>query len=101
MYGAFNEQSVLCRLSGKRSWQTHASRRGSFWYYGHDADVDATDIPEDVVEKLPVSTCWAEVAASMRGKIPFADWFHLYGYRRSIIDPAFIEEYLHACGIRG
>ena len=69
---------------------THAQKGlPAFGIYGHDVqDADATDIPEDVVEKLlRFRTCCGSCCQHER-KILSADWFHLYGYRRSIIDPA-------------
>ena len=75
---------------------THAQKGlPAFGIYGHDVQ-DATDttIPEDVKEKLLRFGRAAVAAASMRGKSYLQIGSICMGIGGSIIDPAFIEEYL-------
>ncbi|GFI46848.1 L-fucose isomerase [Lachnospiraceae bacterium] len=75
---------------------THAQKGlPAFGIYGHDVqDADNQEIPEDVKEKLLRFGRSAVAVATMRGK----SWLQLgsicMGIGGSIIDPAFIEEYL-------
>ena len=75
---------------------THAQKGlPAFGIYGHDVqDADNQEIPEDVKEKLLRCGRSAVAVATMRGK----SWLQLgsicMGIGGSIIDPAFIEEYL-------
>ncbi len=67
----------------------------AFGIYGRDVqEADATEIPEDVKEKLLRFGRAAVAAATMRGK----SWLQIgsvtMGIAGSIIDPNFIEEYL-------
>ena len=75
---------------------THAQKGlPAFGIYGHDVqDVDATEIPEDVKEKLLRFGRAAVAAASMRGKSYLQIGSICMGIGGSIIDSAFIEEYL-------
>lgn len=75
---------------------THAQKGlPAFGIYGHDVqDADATDIPEDVKEKLLRFGRAAVATASMRGKSYLQIGSICMGIGGSIIDPAFIEEYL-------
>ncbi len=75
---------------------THAQKGlPAFGIYGHDVqNADATDIPEDVVEKLLRFGRAAVAAATMRGKSYLQIGSICMGIGGSIIDPAFIEEYL-------
>ena len=75
---------------------THAQKGiPAFGIYGHDVqDVDATEIPEDVKEKLLRFGRAAVAAASMRGKSYLQIGYICMGIGGSIIDSAFIEEYL-------
>ena len=67
----------------------------AFGIYGHDVcDADDTSIPEDVQEKLLRFGRAAVAAASMRGKSYLQIGSICMGIAGSIIDPAFIEEYL-------
>lgn len=75
---------------------THAQKGlPAFGIYGHEVqDADDTSIPEDVKEKL-LRFCRAAVAAAtMRGKSYLQIGSVTMGIGGSIIDPAFIEEYL-------
>ena len=67
----------------------------AFGIYGHDVQ-DATDtsIPDDVQEKLLRFGRAAVAAATMRGKSYLQIGSICMGIGGSIIDPAFIEEYL-------
>lgn len=75
---------------------THAQKGlPAFGIYGHEVqEADDTSIPEDVKEKLLRFGRAAVAAATMRGK----SWLQIgsvtMGIGGSIIDPAFIEEYL-------
>ncbi|MGN0230534.1 MAG: L-fucose isomerase [Muribaculaceae bacterium] len=75
---------------------THAQKgRPAFGIYGRDVqEADEKEIPEDVKVKLLRFGRAAVAAASMRGK----SWLQIgsicMGIGGSIIDPAFIEEYL-------
>ena len=75
---------------------THAQKgRPAFGIYGRDVqEADQKEIPEDVKEKLLRFGRAAVAAATMRGK----SWLQIgsicMGIGGSIIDPAFIEEYL-------
>lgn len=75
---------------------THAQKGlPAFGIYGHDVrDADDASIPDDVREKLIRFGRAAVAAATMRGK----SWLQIgsitMGIGGSIIDPAFIEEYL-------
>jgi len=67
----------------------------AFGIYGHDVcDADDTSIPADVQEKLLRFGRAAVAAASMRGKSYLQIGSICMGIAGSIIDPAFIEEYL-------
>ncbi|MBD5454846.1 MAG: L-fucose isomerase [Lachnospiraceae bacterium] len=75
---------------------TH-SQKGlpAFGIYGHEVqDADDTSIPEDVKEKLLRFGRAAVAAATMRGKSYLQIGSVTMGIGGSIIDPAFIEEYL-------
>ncbi len=75
---------------------THAQKGlPAFGIYGHDVcDADDTSIPEDVKEKLLRFGRAAVAAATMRGKSYLQIGSICMGIGGSIIDPAFIEEYL-------
>ena len=75
---------------------THAQKGlPAFGIYGHDVQAaDATDIPDDVREKLLRFGCAAVAAASMRGKSYLQIGSVTMGIGGSIIDPDFIESYL-------
>ena len=75
---------------------THAQKGlPAFGIYGHDVqEADDTSIPEDVKEKLLRFGRAAVAAASMRGKSYLQIGSICMGIGGSIIDPAFIEEYL-------
>lgn len=75
---------------------THAQKGlPAFGIYGHDVqDADATEIPEDVKEKLLRFGRAAVAATSMRGKSYLQIGSICMGIGGSIIDSAFIEEYL-------
>ncbi|MDO4327088.1 MAG: L-fucose isomerase [bacterium] len=75
---------------------THAQKGlPAFGIYGHDVqEADDTSIPEDVKEKLLRFGRAAVAAASMRGKSYLQIGSVCMGIGGSIIDPAFIEEYL-------
>ena len=75
---------------------THAQKGlPAFGIYGHDVqDADQTEIPEDVSEKLLRFGRAAVAAATMRGKSYLQIGSITMGIGGSIIDPAFIEEYL-------
>lgn len=75
---------------------THAQKGlPAFGIYGHDVqDADAKEIPEDVKEKLLRFGRAAVAAASMRGKSYLQIGSICMGIGGSIIDSAFIEEYL-------
>ncbi|TAN68057.1 L-fucose isomerase [Paraclostridium sordellii 8483] len=75
---------------------THAQKGlPAFGIYGHDVqDADATEIPQDVKEKLLRFGRSAVAAASMRGKSYLQIGSICMGIGGSIIDSAFIEEYL-------
>lgn len=67
----------------------------AFGIYGKDVqEADATEIPEDVKEKLLRFGRAAVAAATMRGK----SWLQIgsicMGIAGSIVDPSFMEEYL-------
>lgn len=67
----------------------------AFGIYGHDVqEADATDIPEDVREKLLRFARAAVAAATMRGKSYLQIGSVTMGIAGSIIDPQFMEEYL-------
>ncbi|MBR5538373.1 MAG: L-fucose isomerase [Clostridia bacterium] len=67
----------------------------AFGIYGNDVkDSDDTEIPEDVKEKLLRFGRAAVAAATMRGKSYLQIGSICMGIGGSIIDPAFIEEYL-------
>ncbi|MCI8416645.1 MAG: L-fucose isomerase [Lachnospiraceae bacterium] len=75
---------------------TH-SQKGlpAFGIYGHDVqEADDTSIPEDVKEKLLRFGRAAVAAATMRGKSYLQIGSICMGIGGSIIDSAFIEEYL-------
>ena len=75
---------------------THAQKGlPAFGIYGHDVqDADATEIPDDVKEKLLRFGRAAVATATMRGK----SWLQIgsitMGIGGSIISPEFFEEYL-------
>lgn len=75
---------------------THAQKGlPAFGIYGHDVqDMSDTSIPKDVEEKLLRFGRAAVAAASMRGKSYLQIGSICMGIGGSIIDPAFIEEYL-------
>jgi len=75
---------------------THAQKGlPAFGIYGHDVQsADDTSIPGDVREKLLRFGRAAVAAASMRGKSYLQIGSICMGIGGSIIDPAFIEEYL-------
>ncbi|CEO08518.1 L-fucose isomerase [Paraclostridium sordellii] len=75
---------------------THAQKGlPAFGIYGHDVqDADATEIPQDVKEKLLRFGRAAVAAASMRGKSYLQIGSICMGIGGSIIDSSFIEEYL-------
>ena len=67
----------------------------AFGIYGRDVqEADATDIPSDVQEKLLRFGRAAVAVATMRGKSYLQIGSVTMGIAGSIIDPAFIEEYL-------
>jgi len=67
----------------------------AFGIYGRDVqEPDATDIPSDVVEKLLRFGRTAVAAATMRGKSYLQIGSICMGIGGSIIDSAFMEEYL-------
>ncbi len=75
---------------------THAQKGlPAFGIYGHDVcEADDTEIPEDVKEKLLRFGRASVAAATMRGKSYLQIGSICMGIGGSIIDPAFIEEYL-------
>ena len=75
---------------------THAQKGlPAFGIYGHEVqDADDTSIPEDVKEKLLRFGRAAVAAATMRGKSYLQIGSVTMGIGGSLIDPAFIEEYL-------
>ena len=75
---------------------THAQKGlPAFGIYGHDVqDAADTEIPADVQEKLLRFGRAAVAAATMRGKSYLQIGSICMGIGGSIIDPAFIEEYL-------
>ncbi len=75
---------------------THAQKGlPAFGIYGHDVqEADDTSIPEDVQEKLLRFGRAAVAVATMRGKSYLQIGSICMGIGGSIIDPAFIEEYL-------
>lgn len=75
---------------------THAQKGlPAFGIYGHDVqDADATEIPEDVKEKLLRFARAAVAAASMRGKSYLQIGSVTMGIGGSIIDSDFMESYL-------
>ena len=75
---------------------THAQKGlPAFGIYGHDVqEADDTEIPEDVKEKLLRFGRAAVAVATMRGKSYLQIGSICMGIGGSIIDPAFIEEYL-------
>ena len=75
---------------------THAQKGlPAFGIYGHDVcEADDTEIPEDVKEKILRFGRAAVAAATMRGKSYLQIGSVTMGIGGSIIDPAFIEEYL-------
>jgi L-fucose isomerase len=75
---------------------THAQKGlPAFGIYGHDVqNAEDTSIPEDVKEKLLRFGRAAVAAAAMRGKSYLQIGSICMGIGGSIIDPAFIEEYL-------
>jgi len=75
---------------------THSQKgRPAFGIYGRDVqDADCTEIPADVREKLLRFGRAAVAAASMRGKSYLQIGSICMGIGGSIIDSAFIEEYL-------
>lgn len=75
---------------------THAQKGlPAFGIYGRDVqNADATEIPEDVKEKLLRFGRAAVAAAAMRGKSYLQIGSICMGIGGSIIDPAFIEDYL-------
>ncbi len=75
---------------------THAQKGlPAFGIYGHDVqEADDTSIPEDVKEKLLRFGRAAVAVATMRGKSYLQIGSICMGIGGSIIDPAFIEDYL-------
>jgi len=67
----------------------------AFGIYGHDVqDADCKDIPEDVKEKILRFARSAVAVATMRGKSYLQIGSICMGIGGSIIDPAFMEDYL-------
>ncbi len=76
---------------------THAQKGlPAFGIYGHDVQNldEVTDMPKDVQEKILRFARAAVAAATMRGKSYLQIGSICMGIGGSIIDPAFIEEYL-------
>ncbi len=75
---------------------THAQKGlPAFGIYGHEVmEADSTEIPQDVKEKLLRFARAAVAAATMRGKSYLQIGSVTMGIGGSIVDPAFIEEYL-------
>ena len=75
---------------------THAQKGlPAFGIYGHEVtEADDTEIPEDVKEKLLRFGRASVAAAQMRGKSYLQIGSICMGIGGSIMDPAFIEEYL-------
>lgn len=75
---------------------THAQKGlPAFGIYGHDVqDMDDTEIPEDVKEKILRFARCAVAAATMRGKSYLQIGSVTMGIGGSIISPEFFEEYL-------
>ena len=75
---------------------THAQKGlPAFGIYGHDVqEADASRIPEDVEEKLLRFGRGAVAVATMRGKSYLQIGSVCMGIGGSIMDPAFVEEYL-------
>ena len=75
---------------------THAQKGlPAFGIYGHDVqEADASRIPEDVEEKLLRFGRGAVAVATMRGKSYLQIGSVCMGIGGSIMDPAFMEEYL-------
>ncbi len=75
---------------------THAQKGlPAFGIYGHDVqEADDSSIPEDVKEKLLRFGRAAVAVATMRGKSYLQIGSICMGIGGSIIDPAFLEEYL-------
>lgn len=75
---------------------THAQKGlPAFGIYGHDVqNADDSSIPEDVEEKLLRFGRAAVAAATMRGRSYLQIGSICMGIGGSIIDPAFVEEYL-------
>ena len=76
---------------------THAQKGlPAFGIYGHDVQNldEVTDVPADVQEKILRFARAAVAAATMRGKSYLQIGSICMGIGGSIIDPAFIEEYL-------
>ncbi len=76
---------------------THAQKGlPAFGIYGHDVQNldEVTDMPEDVKEKILRFARAAVAVATMRGKSYLQIGSICMGIGGSIIDPAFIEEYL-------
>ena len=67
----------------------------AFGIYGHDVqDIDDTEIPEDVKEKLLRFGRCAVAAATMRGKSYLQIGSQCMGIAGSVMDANFIEDYL-------
>ena len=75
---------------------THAQKGlPAFGIYGHDVqDATATEIPDDVRDKLLLFGRAAIAAATMRGKSYLQIGSICMGIGGSIVDPNFIEDYL-------
>ena len=75
---------------------THAQKGlPAFGIYGHDVQyATATEIPDDVRDKLLLFGRAAVAAATMRGKSYLQIGSICMGIGGSIMDPAFIEDYL-------
>ncbi len=75
---------------------THAQKGlPAFGIYGHDVqEVDEKEIPEDVKEKLLRFARAAVAVATIRGKSYLQIGSVCMGIGGSIMDPAFLEEYL-------
>ena len=75
---------------------THAQKGlPAFGIYGHDVqDATATEIPDDVRDKLLLFGRAAVAAATMRGKSYLQIGSICMGIGGSIVDPNFIEDYL-------
>ena len=92
----FNGTERPCAVYLASVLATHAQKGlPAFGIYGHDVqNMDDTEIPEDVVEKLLRFGRAAVAVATMRGKSYLQIGSICMGIGGSIIDPDFIESYL-------